>query len=184
MKTVATHNGKFHTDDVFAIAILKLIYPKIRVIRTRDEKIYSKADARVDVGLKHDHKTKDYDHHQKGGAGESANGIPYASAGLIWKYYGMELAKSKSIFEYVDGKLMQHIDANDIGIRTFEAEKVEPYRIDDVVGRMNPDWMEDMNIADKRFNEAVKLAIGVLKNEIKEGRSREKAREYLLENIS
>ena len=34
---IAVHEGKFHADDVFAAAILTLVFPKIKIIRTRDE---------------------------------------------------------------------------------------------------------------------------------------------------
>ena len=64
------HGGAFHADDVFAVAILKSIYPDLRVVRTRDPKKLRGADARVDVGNKYNHKTKDYDHHQREMAGK------------------------------------------------------------------------------------------------------------------
>jgi len=88
MKIIAVHNGEFHTDDVFAVAILKLIYPNLIAIRTRDKDKLKEVDARVDVGFKYDPSSGDYDHHQKEGAGKRKNGVPYASAGLIWKHFG------------------------------------------------------------------------------------------------
>ena len=62
---IATHNGRFHSDEVFAIAILKKFYSNIEIIRTRDKKLLSQADIRVDVGGRYDSKTGDFDHHQK-----------------------------------------------------------------------------------------------------------------------
>ena len=47
---IATHDFDFHTDDVFAIALLKLIYPDATIVRTRDITLLKKADMRVDVG--------------------------------------------------------------------------------------------------------------------------------------
>ena len=29
-----THGGRFHADDVFSAALLKMVYPDIRIIRT------------------------------------------------------------------------------------------------------------------------------------------------------
>ena len=46
---IATHSGNFHADEVTAVAILKLIYPKAKVIRTRDEKKLNETNIRVDV---------------------------------------------------------------------------------------------------------------------------------------
>jgi uncharacterized UPF0160 family protein len=52
MKTVATHSGGFHADDVFAVATFQLLLGKenIQVIRTRDEAVIAAADYVVDVG--------------------------------------------------------------------------------------------------------------------------------------
>ena len=72
---VATHPGTFHADDVFAIAALRLAHVQVEIVRTRDEEAQAAADVRVDVGGRSDPATGDYDHHQRGGAGERANGI-------------------------------------------------------------------------------------------------------------
>jgi len=37
MKTLATHNGPFHTDDVMSYIILKGIYPNHTLFRTRNQ---------------------------------------------------------------------------------------------------------------------------------------------------
>ena len=50
IKKVATHNGKFHADDVFAVATLSLVFAsEIQVCRTRDEVTIATADIVVDV---------------------------------------------------------------------------------------------------------------------------------------
>ena len=49
-KTIATHNGNFHADDVFSVAALKSLFPSFKLIRTRDLKIIARADIVVDVG--------------------------------------------------------------------------------------------------------------------------------------
>ncbi len=46
-KIVATHNGNFHADEVFAIAILKKIHSDLKIVRTRDPKLLEKADFRT-----------------------------------------------------------------------------------------------------------------------------------------
>lgn len=38
-KNLAVHNGNFHSDGVFAVALIKLINSKIKIIKTCDEKI-------------------------------------------------------------------------------------------------------------------------------------------------
>lgn len=65
MISIITHNGKFHTDDVFACAILKYIFDDINIIRTRDESIINDSDSYIiDVGGEYDG-VKKFDHHQK-----------------------------------------------------------------------------------------------------------------------
>ena len=53
-KTIATHNGNFHADDVFSIAALKSIFPSFKLIRTRDLELIAKADLVIDVGGEYD----------------------------------------------------------------------------------------------------------------------------------
>ena len=62
---VATHNGKFHKDDVLSVAIVKLALPdhKINVVRTRDEDIINAADIVLDVGGVCDPEKFRFDHH-------------------------------------------------------------------------------------------------------------------------
>jgi uncharacterized UPF0160 family protein len=82
-KTIVTHNGNFHADDVFSIAAFKCIFSSFKLIRTRDFDIIAKADIVIDVGGEYDPEAGRFDHHQRGGAGERENGIPYSSFGLI-----------------------------------------------------------------------------------------------------
>ncbi|MDQ5931189.1 MAG: hypothetical protein QG674_355, partial [Patescibacteria group bacterium] len=99
-----THNGSFHTDDVFATATLQLFYAErdLTIVRSREEKDIDSADIVFDVGGIYDPKTLRFDHHQKGGAGERENGIPYSSFGLIWKEYGAVLCGGAEVAQVVD----------------------------------------------------------------------------------
>ena len=99
---IVTHNAKFHTDDVFAIATLLILYPEAEIIRTRDEAILKSADIVVDVGQVHDAEKNRFDHHQVGGAGKRENGIQYASFGLVWKKFGEEISGSREVAEKID----------------------------------------------------------------------------------
>ena len=75
-KTIVTHNGNFHADDVFSIAAFKLILPSFRLIRTRDSELIAKADIVLDVGGEYDPDSDRFDHHQRGGAGEREMASP------------------------------------------------------------------------------------------------------------
>ena len=119
---VATHPGNFHADEVFAIAALGLAAGPLEIVRTRDERELDAADARVDVGGRSDPATGDYDHHQKGGAGERANGIRYASFGLVWR--DARRARWRAAPRpraAIDERLVQGVDANDTGQTIIES---------------------------------------------------------------
>ena len=67
---IITHNGRFHTDEVFASSILRILYPDIEILRTRDEKIIGdhindKETIIIDVGKKYLPEKLMFDHHQE-----------------------------------------------------------------------------------------------------------------------
>lgn len=130
---IGTHDGVFHADDVTACAILALYHSnkQVEIIRSKDISflMQQKVNIMVDVGK------GEYDHHQPGGNGKRENGIPYASAGLIWRDYGEKLISkyykelygvlleennslSSSIAKEIDEKVIQFIDKEDSGIPT------------------------------------------------------------------
>ena len=51
IRTLGTHNGKFHADEVMATSMLRLLLGNIKVIRTRDEEILRKLDFVYDILL-------------------------------------------------------------------------------------------------------------------------------------
>ena len=72
-----THSGKFHADDVFASALLRICYPGIEIRRTFE--IPEGFDGLIfDIGGGR------FDHHQTG-APVRPNGVPYAAFGLLWR---------------------------------------------------------------------------------------------------
>lgn len=168
---VGTHPGNFHADDVFAVAVLGLAHGAIEVVRTREEARLAECDVRVDVGGRSDPATGDFDHHQRGGAGERANGIRYASFGLVWREHGPALAGGdEAAAASIDERIVQGVDANDNGqtIATSLVDDVRPMSVSGVVGGMNPSWDESQTPEelDARFAEAVVLATGVLEREL------------------
>ncbi|MCW2998050.1 MAG: hypothetical protein JWN65_1599 [Solirubrobacterales bacterium] len=167
---VATHSGNFHADDVFAVATLGLAAGPLQLDRTRDEARFATADVRVDVGGRSDASTGDFDHHQRGGAGERPNGIRYASFGLVWRAYGEQLAGSPEAAQAIDERLVQGVDANDTGqsISQSLVAEIRPMTVSGVVAAMNPVWDEELDSAqeDARFDEAVAVAARILEREI------------------
>ena len=182
---VATHPGNFHADDVFAVAALRLAHgdDAVDVVRTRDADVQAAADVRIDVGGVDDPQTGDFDHHQKGGAGERANGIRYASFGLVWRHVGVDVAGSEEAAASVDERLVQGVDANDTGQTIMESlvEGVRPMTVSGVVAARNPAWDEELTSdeEDARFLEAVALAQGILAREVAGAAALQRARELV-----
>ena len=177
---VATHDGSFHADDVFAVAALRMAHPGLEIVRSRDPGVLAEADLRVDVGLRDDPATGDFDHHQRGGAGERPNGIPYASFGLVWRRYGAQLTGDEVAAADVDGWLVQGIDAIDVGFTLVNPvlPGVRPVDLSDAVDVFNPPWDEDASDDEHlaRFEQAVDFATGVLERSIAAARAGARAR--------
>ena len=158
-KTIATHNGKFHADDVFSIAALKHIFPSFNLIRTRDLEVIGEADIVIDVGGEYDPDTGRFDHHQRGGAGERKNGIPYSSFGLVWQKYGLEICQgNQEVADAVDVGLVSTIDAIDCGHVEGVSQGIS---LSETISMFNPTWQEESNF-DTRFDEAVAFASRIL----------------------
>jgi len=159
-KTIVTHSGNFHADDVFSIAALRQIIPSFQLVRTRDVELIAKADIVIDVGGEHNPDSGRFDHHQRGGAGERDNGIPYSSFGLIWKKYGVDICQgNQDVANVVDSNLVSMIDAIDCG----HVEGVyNGISLSQTIAMFNPTWQEESHF-DSCFDEAVDFAARVLK---------------------
>lgn len=166
MKTIITHNGGFHADDVFAAATLSLFFKNedIKIIRTRDPETIKTGDVVFDVGRIYDEEKNLFDHHQEGGAGVRENGIPYASFGLVWKKFGPKIC-GQNIADLVEGRLVLFVDAVDNGIDLFTKKtSVSNYSISDVVGVFNEEKGEEEIY--KTFLLLVDFALKIIEKEI------------------
>lgn len=160
--TLVTHDGTFHTDDVFACATLSMYFQghDIEIVRSRDERDITRGDIVFDVGGVYDPSNGRFDHHQQGGAGARDNGIPYASFGLVWKEYGHVVAGSVENAQFIDEQLVQCIDAHDNGVNIGETS-VRVYAVGDVISAFRPTWQEKRPLLDA-FLDAVQLAQAIL----------------------
>lgn len=158
-KTIVTHNGNFHADDVFSIAALKSIFPDFNLVRTRDLSVIAQADIVIDVGGEYNPDAGRFDHHQRGGAGARENGIPYSSFGLIWQKYGVEICQgSQEVANSVDAGLVSTIDAIDCGHVEGVSQGIS---LSQTISMFNPTWQEESDF-DACFDEAVAFASRVL----------------------
>lgn len=180
-KTVVTHCGSFHADDIFACATLSLYFKKnniqYRVVRTRDESLIQKADYVFDVGGDYNPETNRFDHHQPGGAGKRENDIPYAAFGLVWKKFGPVLCNGNNdIVNEIDRRLVQPIDAIDNGISISNPAEcgLYEYGIYGIISAYQNTWKDvfDTNQQFKSFMILVDFFAGVLELEIKRAKDR------------
>ena len=180
-KTVVTHCGSFHADDIFACATLALYFKKnnlkYKVTRTRDEKIIQTADYVFDVGGIYNPDTNRFDHHQPGGAGKRENDIPYAAFGLVWKKFGPLLCDGDDdIVQEIDRRLVQPIDAIDNGISISNPAEcgLYEYGIYGIVSAYQNTWKDVFDIEQQfhSFMLLVDFFQGVLDLEIKRAHDR------------
>ncbi|HYI35750.1 MAG TPA: MYG1 family protein [Thermoleophilaceae bacterium] len=168
---VATHDGSFHADEVFALAALTLLDEPLEIVRTRDRELMAGCDLRVDVGFAYDPASGDFDHHQREFSETRPNGIGYASFGLIWREFGARVCGGDAeLAAQLDQSLVAAIDANDTGQQVFTTtfEGVRPLTVNGVVGALNPRWDEDLTEDQERtrFDQAVALAAPIIEREV------------------
>ena len=185
---IVTHNGKFHADDAWAVAVLFVLYPDSELVRTRDPAVIATGDFVIDVGGVWDPASGRFDHHQKGFSGARQTGVPYASAGLVWRDYGARCVAAlaaqhtghepdantaREIAYAIDADVVQYLDLADVG-----AARSAPggYGLSAVIAGFNPNWLDEERLgygdaADDyrlaQFRRAMALLTDVLVNAVK-----------------
>lgn len=177
LKKIITHSGNFHTDEVFACAVLSILNDgAVEIVRSRDPEVWVTGDYVVDVGGVYDESINRFDHHQIGGAGTHENGIPYSSIGLVWKAYGEKITGSAYAARVINQRFVQPIDAGDNGVETFTVlGGIAPVLIHDVVSAFRPAWNEDRT-EDEGFFDAFEMAKKMLMREIIRARAEEEGK--------
>lgn len=168
---VGTHNGPFHADDVLAVAVLVALHP-VKIVRTRDAAKLAECSVVVDVGGEYNADACRFDHHQaKDKPADRLNGVPFSSAGLVWRHFGRDLTSCNEVHALVDEKLFQAVDSLDNGYGSRHImPSVEHATFSDVIAGFNPTWQEPATPADfdAAFMKAVDHAIITLRRVIAE----------------
>lgn len=170
--TIGSHAGSFHADDALGVAMLRTLFPKATVVRSRDPAVWATCDVLVDVGGVYDVAANRFDHHQKGFSERRANGIPYAGAGLVWRAYGeryvsrlvpgkLTSEEARAVAAEVDARLIAHADAVDSGV---EVPGPADFSLSGIVSAFNATWQDGDGDDDHRFTFASALAGQVLEN--------------------
>lgn len=173
MKTILTHSGMFHADDVFAVGTMLILFPDAQIVRTRNMDQIRAADIVIDVGMEYDPEKRRFDHHQEGGAGMRQNGIPYASFGLIWKEVGERLAGSEGK-QMIEERLVMPIDAHDNAVSVMRPvfEGIRQYSIADYLYSFIDPKENSEEYFDRVFFHVADIAKNILIREINHARDR------------
>lgn len=212
--TIATHDGIFHADDVFACHILKSIVETdsdvevtINRVSNQDSDAIAAADYRVDIGTAYDRDNLTFDHHQRENKPLRPDGTPYASAGLIWLEYGklyiqqyLSVYKGirgeqpdglvQSIWLDIDQRIIRGIDAVDNGLIKHAGGIASAtlderdYSISAMIADFVPTWDRQIDTMDRDFASAMKLADQVLWRAMNQSYGRFMARELLAEEVA
>lgn len=179
LKKIITHSGNFHTDEVFACAVLSILHDgAVEIARSRDGDVWATGDYVVDVGGEYNPSRGHFDHHQEGGAGVRPNGIPYSSFGLVWEEFGEKISASSYVARIIDERIAQPVDAGDNGFETFGVRgEVAPYILQDVIAAFRPGWNESRT-EDEGFFEAVPFAKKILEREITRAKTEEEGKKH------
>ncbi len=110
-RSVGTHDGTFHADEVTACAMLLVfgLIDRDKIIRTRDLNVLADCEYVCDVGGIYDPAHKRFDHHQSEYAGE------LSSAGMVWLYLKDQGIVDERTYDFFNSSLILGIDAHDNG---------------------------------------------------------------------
>jgi uncharacterized UPF0160 family protein len=190
-----THSGKFHCDEVFGYAVLRLaLGDEHELRRTRKPDVIAAADIVWDVGGIYDADAKRFDHHQKG-APLRDDGAPFSAAGLLWRHYGPEAVRrvlpagdahlAAVIAAEIEQRMVRRIDEIDTGVSLNGPVKVGPLELASLIGDFNPTWDSPESVGpaagDDAFIQAAALAQGVLRRRIESARSKFAAEALVLQ---
>jgi uncharacterized UPF0160 family protein len=197
---LATHGGKFHCDEIFAYAVLRLALglhtPGLDhdLIRTRKQELLDSADIVFDVGSVFDTGAKRFDHHQRG-APLRPDGAPYSAAGLIWQVYGQDAvaailrpkraeAFAPAIAAKLDEGLIRRLDEIDTGVSLRGPIQNDSLGLAALLGDFNPTWDDEAGqgntAGDDAFFAATEMAAGVLTRRVDIMRAKLAAEEIVL----
>jgi len=172
-----THGGIFHADEVLATVILSKLKGDLTVCRTfKVPEGISKDVIIYDIG------GGEYDHHQKGGNGSRENGVPYSSAGLLWRKFGLEIVRDtpnpELVWKIIDRDLIEGVDAIDNGKMPKADYPAQALTFSQIISGFNPNW-NSKESPDSAFLKAVEFARVVFDNLLAKAISHAEAQEIV-----
>ena len=172
IRLICVHDGRFHWDDVLAVALLRCAGCPAPVIRARDIDAFPDDGTvlYIDVGGSFDG-IAHFDHHQRGSLLRSRyyapmddrGETPFCAAGLLWQVMGhaygeregLEGDELERFFRKVDQKLIQPADFQDNGICSPLSEALT---LGEAFAALNSPDLDDKDGQNCRFEWAARLA--------------------------
>lgn len=157
---IATHNGPFHADEVFATVVLQKIFPNAELVRSRDLDVLNACDIVYDVGGVYDQEQNRFDHHMADFDIRYENGIKLSSLGLVWKTYGIEYCEgNEKLHQLMLEKFVYAIDAIDNGQPLYDLNELDihPLTINEIIKSFYPPYGTDTDF-DRGFQLALQTA--------------------------
>ncbi len=172
-RSLGTHDGSFHADEVTAAALL-LVFNRIdrnKIIRSREMSVLNQCEYVCDVGSVCDPSIKRFDHHQVDYQGE------LSSAGMVLRYLYDEGVIDKKIFEFYNESLILGVDAHDNGRVVLEVGVCTFSQV--IANFVPPIYDAPVEVMRHAFDEAVDFATGHLRRLLERYEYIEKCREVV-----
>nr|CRI42604.1 UPF0160 protein CPn_0489/CP_0265/CPj0489/CpB0509 [Chlamydia pneumoniae] len=153
-RSIGTHDGSFHADEVTACALLIIfdLVDENKIIRSRDPVVLSKCEYVCDVGGVYSIENKRFDHHQVSYDGS------WSSAGMILHYLKEFGYMDCEEYHFLNNTLVHGVDEQDNG-RFFSKEGFCSFS--DIIKIYNPREEEETN-SDADFSCALHFTIDFL----------------------
>lgn len=182
---IITHNGVFHSDEVFASALLMRLFHykgSVNIVRTRNKNIIDDAKKSmnvfvVDVGGAFNPLMLNFDHHQDGGEVENK-----ASVLLVLDYLYKSHFVDGALYDYLKSNLIQFVSDWDLGLEQGVAnynQKPLPTLIS-AFNRYNA----EPTVENNQFHKALQWAIEIVDNEMDAFKQLKLAKEGLKRHIA
>ncbi len=156
-RSLGTHDGSFHADEVTACALLLAfdLVDRDKIIRTRDLTVIDTCEYVCDVGSIYEPEAKRFDHHQVGYQGE------FASAGMVLLYLKDQELIDEKLYDFMNRSFIWGVDAHDNGRVTLEPGVCTFSQV--ISNFVPPDYEVAAEEMTRAFFEAVDFAHGHIK---------------------
>uniref|UniRef100_A0A0A9X3A9 UPF0160 protein MYG1, mitochondrial n=1 Tax=Lygus hesperus TaxID=30085 RepID=A0A0A9X3A9_LYGHE len=186
LETIGTHDGTFHCDEVLGCAMLKLLFPNAKIVRSRKEEVLDKCDIVIDVGGVYDLEKYRFDHHQRGFEETASSLLPgkpwnikLSSAGLVYCHFGKDILRCvvnleddknlDKVFDKVYENFVQEVDGIDNGIpMCCETMKYSvSTNLSARVAHLNKGWNQKEFDETKAFEQAMAMVCEEFKERVR-----------------